>query len=1076
VHLRRTLAGLSSLAVVSAASLVLVPQASAAPSTAAPTAPATRLVDAALAAPETGDELDMPDSYPYQPTLRRFPQPAYDAADSADLIGYDDLAPTLMDWMRTSNRISTQVVGQSTQGRDILLVTVTEPETAEETARQAAWKRLIREDPAAAAEDAGLLAGYKTPIWMSSNIHGNEWEGTDASMKYIEDLIEAPWRQVASVLRNNRLYFTLTVNPDGRTIGTRATALSLDANRDMITNTTPEARAYVQTVHALQPLYTADIHGYTGVLQVEPCGPPHGENYEYDLFLPHAYAAALKVEQDVVAAEIPGNTYYNTTTGQVVPANTGPETAHIRIPYRDVPSGWDDYPPIFTAQYAAYFGSIANTVELPLRRAGANGTQSPGNAVINTAVARQTITSIIEYVDANSTAMLEDQIEVFRRGAAGEPKVQLTEANIAQVPGPDQWKQHWDVADNQDPVVLPRAYVIPVGPRQRSASDAADVVDALLFHDIEVRTLDAALTVGGRTYPSGSYIVDMHQPLRGLANSLLSLGTDISQKVPTMYDISAWSYSYLWGATVDRFGLTTDGAPAVSSTPVNAAVSNADVPAEGSYLTFELAGVSDFQALNSLLDEGVAVSVLDDGSAIVGADSETYDAIGVVAQLFDIDVDVATKAEVAQLGREDTHGLDDLTVAYTGTQDDRLSLLELGFDDIEPVTAAGINADPTVLEDVDVLWIGGSLTFDSTQTAGSNAVAAYVASGRGIVGRGTAANDVLNTFGVLSSTAVSGNRDGNGIVAVDTPTTSVLAPYAQDYAFIYPAISFDVGPGTTVEQRYDEGNPLLAGHWVGTNATDGPEYAGGRPSVIAGENAGGARGLVFGTSVFFRTHPRGGMSQAARALLWAAPDVAGVQAPVDTTTSLTVRDADIRYPHDVEISVVVDADADVPVGTVQVLRAGAVLRSVRLTEADQGEADITLSRLAPGRYRLRARFVPAGGTLFRQSTSAPATVLVRKAASATRLWVNEDRAAQGLRAPARITVRAPGVVPVGTVLVTDRGEVIRTLRFGRAVDGSRTVLLPALSNGAHRLRAVFRPTPLLTGSSSEVVAVFVRRG
>ena len=64
----------------------------------------------------------------------------------------------------------------------------------------------------------------------------------------------------------------------------------------------------------------------------------------------------------------------------------------------------------------------------------------------------------------------------------------------------------------------------------------------------------------------------MHQPLRGLANSLLDLGTDISDKVPTMYDISAWSYSYLWGATVDKVGSTTDAADRPDQ-PVRAAAS-----------------------------------------------------------------------------------------------------------------------------------------------------------------------------------------------------------------------------------------------------------------------------------------------------------------------------------------------------------------------------------------------------------------------------------------------------------------------------------------------------------------------
>ena len=192
------------------------------------------------------------------------------------------------------------------------------------------------------------------------------------------------------LLRGHRIYFSLTLNPDGRTAGTRATALGLNENRDMITNTTPEAQSFVRTVQAVQPLLAADLHGYTDVLQVEPCGPPHGENYEYDLFIPHGYAMARQVEKDVVAADIPGNTYYDLDSGEVVSENTG----HIAIPYRDTPSGWDDFPPIFTAQYAAFFGAITSTVELPLYRTTDTG-QSPENAVVNTAVAKRTIESMV---------------------------------------------------------------------------------------------------------------------------------------------------------------------------------------------------------------------------------------------------------------------------------------------------------------------------------------------------------------------------------------------------------------------------------------------------------------------------------------------------------------------------------------------------------------------------------------------------------------------------------------------------------------------------------------------------------
>ncbi|KAA1422575.1 peptidase M14 [Mumia zhuanghuii] len=824
----------------------------------------------------------MPASYPVQPTLKVYPETEPDAADTGNLTGYDQIAPILNDLMASSDRVSTQVVGESTQGRELYLVTVTAPERRSETSQQTRWRDEIREDPRSAAKDRRLARDYKTPIWISSNIHGNEWEGTDAALTYIEQLATAPWSEVRSLLSEHRLYFSITLNPDGRTIGQRATALNLDENRDMITNTTPESISFIRTAQAVQALYAADFHGYTGVLQVEPCGPPHGDDYEYDLFIPHAYASSLQVEKDVVEAAIPGNTYYDVTTGNVVPEVTGPDSAHIKIPYRDTPSGWDDYPPIFTAQYAAFSGAVTSTVELPKSRPNSSS-QTPANAVINTAVALQTMQSLVDYVENHDQAMLDDQIEFFRRADVGAPRTALTSANIADVPGPQEWKAEWDAADDQNPVTYPRAFVIPLGDEQRSEADARVLVAQLQRHGIEVERLAGRARLGGVTYREGAYVVDMHQPLRNLAHALLAPGTDISAKFPSMYDISAWSLGYLWGATVEPVGVTGQGwLP--RTRPISHHEDGGDVPRRGSYLTFELAGVDDYRALNALLEDGVAVSALADGSAVVGSDRASYAAASEVADEFGTDFDAATRAELAELRSGTAKGLEDLTIGYTGTQDDLLSLTQLGFDDLVALNAATITADPAVLDDVDVLWLGSALTFNATQAAGSAAVQAFVDDGGSIVGRGSGAFNTARTFGLVTGTAVGGNSSGNGIVAVDTAADGVLAPYAQDYSFIYPATWFTgLGEGVTVEQSYDAEDPFVAGHWrrggAGGTTPNGPEDAAGQPAVVSAEAASGAKAFVFGTSIMFRTHPKGGQSQAARGLFWAAPEGEGVLTP-----------------------------------------------------------------------------------------------------------------------------------------------------------------------------------------------------
>ncbi|WP_285107663.1 M14 family zinc carboxypeptidase [Promicromonospora sp. MEB111] len=802
--------------------------------------------------------LRLPTSYPYQPDLRVYPANARDATERNGTVSHADLAPRLTRLMDRSDRVSTQVVGQSTEGRDLYLVTVTAPERRSETARQAAWRTEIRERPDRAARDTALRAGYKTPIWMSANIHGDEWEGTDAALRVIERLATADDRATRETLAHHRLVFSLTLNPDGRTHATRETSLGLDANRDMITLATPEARSYARTVQAVQPLFAADFHGYTDVLQVEPAGPPHGASYEYDLLVPHAYAIARQVEDDVVAADIDGNTSYDPGTGDAVEEDTG----FVKIPYRDTPSGWDDYPPVFTAQYASLQGAVTSTVELPLGRTGPTTTRA--DSAVDTEVAVTTMTSMIDYVRTHSDAMLANQVEMFRRGVAGAPKVALTTRNIAGVPGPDEWKRLWDRADDQETVRLPRAYVIPVGPGQRSASDAEDLVDTLLFHGIEVGRLAAPahLPGTGTTYPAGSYVVDLHQPLRGLASSLLGPGSDISATVPAMYDISAWSLAALWGATVDRVGATTDG-PVGRTVPVLAGRGRGSVPDGQPYVGFDLAGVTDQRALNDLLDQGVAVRLTADGRAVVGP--RGHGAAHHVADRYGIDFAAASRAAWAA-----GEPAEDLTVAYVGDQDDRLSLLALGFDDLVAVSARGIGTSaaagrPTGLEGADVLWVGSSLDLP-TGSAGHAYVRSWLRDGGAIVGRGAGAFAAAESYGLVSGTAVTGDADGNGIIETDA-AGDVLDDHPQEQGFVYPAVWFtDLGPGTTAELTYGS---FLAGHWTSSEDGDGPEAADGQIAAVSGK-IGHARAFVFGTSVFFRTHPRGGLSQAGTAIHWAA--------------------------------------------------------------------------------------------------------------------------------------------------------------------------------------------------------------
>ena len=95
----------------------------------------------------------------------------------------------------------------------------------------------------------------------------------------------------------------------------------------------------------------------------------------------------------------------------------------------------------------------------------------------------------------------------------------------------------------------PLAYVIPLGPGQRSDPEANRLVDWLLTNGILVDEMKQDTTYEGTTFAKGSYVVWMTQAHRGLADTALSIGTNISGLIGQLYaPPAAWSHGYLWGA------------------------------------------------------------------------------------------------------------------------------------------------------------------------------------------------------------------------------------------------------------------------------------------------------------------------------------------------------------------------------------------------------------------------------------------------------------------------------------------------------------------------------------------------
>lgn len=778
-------------------------------------------------APQRGPE----QGYPRQEVLEEPPVDESDAAIKLGLVPYHGIAPRLNDLQKASDRVSAEVIAETARGREVYLVTVTSPETPGEARRQAQMRRRIKDQAAQAAGDQSIRRHYKVPVFVNGNIHGNEFEGADAILRIVEDLATSDARAVDKLLDRSRLHFVVTMNPDGRVANTRANGNGFDMNRDFITGSQAEVRAVRQALIDVQPLVMLDLHGYVNGTLVEPTTPPHGENYEYDLFIKHAYPNGLAIEK-----AINGLGY--------TPADDGVQP--VQIPFRDWDEGWDDWPPIFTPQYAAFHGAVSHTIEIPLRVNNAAYDlpveELRRRSAINTDVAEAAVRAAITYTDEHRGEMIADQIEIFRRSAAGERQRPVTSEMFPEI-GPE------DVYTTE----FPRAYVIPTGTSQRSTTAAARLVDHLIANDVDVERATRPFRAGGRDYPAGTYVVDMHQPKRGLANVILDEGSDISDRVDQMYDISGWSLGLLWGATVD---VVEDGDLDVVGRDAAAAAPTGSVAGTGPW-SLRLDDPKDFQALNALHVAEVDLRWVSDGSVTVP---------GSAAPLV---VRLAERFGVVFREAGSTTGtpIDETVVAAAAPADELFALKEMGFD-VEQVSTSTLNAGFD-WSGVDTLYVSTGLSYSALNEEARAAFDEFLESGGGVVGRGGTGATFNSGADLLQATRVAGRPDANGVVEVDS-AGGPLTARATPHTFVSgPSWFSDLGSEVTVAQSYGDEGPLVSGHWrPRPNGTGGQEMAQGQPVVVRGQDETGAGVVMFGNEPLYRAHPKGQYALVGRALIW----------------------------------------------------------------------------------------------------------------------------------------------------------------------------------------------------------------
>jgi hypothetical protein len=729
-----------------------------------------------------------------------------------DSILYSEIAPKLREIEVNSNRVKVDVIGQSAGGRNLFLVTLSAPEAMGRLGQYQAIRNTMLKDPEKAQEMIDKFGDFKVPVFINGSIHGGEYTGVDAAIRLIEKLAYDDSEEVQDILKNVILLVNVVQNPDGRVMGTRTNANGFDINRDFITQSQPETRATVKVFTEWNPMVVLDLHGFVNPMLIEPCTPPHNPNYEYDLYIKWALAEAEAMEAELLA-------------------QTG---FSAQIPYRDDPLGWDDWPPTYTPMYGMYHGAYGHTMETPYR--DERGVDAHYWAVWGA----------LKFVAQNRKEMIHDQVEIFRRGFL----------DLLQQPVPPELLPAYPQYEDLMLQDFPAAYVIPTGaPFQVSPHQAARLVDFLLFNDVQVEQASRSFNLGGIDYPEGTYVVWLDQPKRGLANTILSDGLDLSA-IPGLYFYSppsVWSNARLWGAKLAVMGEKMN----IKTHTVN----KADVPKgsmeggqAGAY-AYLPTSIAAFQATNNLLTRGVALyrasQAFEDSGRDFGAGAIIVPNNSALANELanQWGLDLYAIEEIP----EGTIPLQKQKIAVYGNAEVDYCLKTLGFDYVE-LSRSQLNAGEISGYDV---FLNYNLRWTDLNTAGQDFFSEWFEQGGDYVGlayRGRAAQFAIDAG--IADADFESLTSYNAIVKIDyTAGDSVAAGFSQDdYAFVYYPLWFTrLGDGVQVSARYDDDGFLISGFW-----TDWPTSgASGMPVIVHGSN--GDEGIqdfaLIGIDVTFRGHP-----------------------------------------------------------------------------------------------------------------------------------------------------------------------------------------------------------------------------
>jgi hypothetical protein len=483
----------------------------------------TRLIKEATTRPEFSSPL-----VDYLPKMEGVPTPkdvlGYIVGAPGKLTYYEDILKYMHALAETSDRVSIQPIGKSGEGREMVIVVISDSETM---ARLDEHKRLLGRlaDPRLVKTEAQadeIISKVKPVYWLTQNLHSGESGSAEACMELAYRLAVDESPMIKRIRDTMIILITPSAEPDGHDKHTDwfykynldvkdRDKLSRvpywgkydlhDNNRDMITMSQPEMRNIADTFFQWHPVALQDNHESGFLFYVSSANGP--SNFHPSIGSDINLLAWFEVSQ-MTGFGMPGvytHDFGNTMWSPNFMASIAPthhalfhfyetlgngvgQTFEREIPERSRKEQW--YRPI--APPEKFLWSMRNNVNY----------QQTGDILAFYAFA------------SNKDSFLKN---FWKRGHDSFTK-----------------------GKNEPPY----AYVIPTG--QKDPVDTAYLINVLLRQRIEVQRLKSDTKTAEGSFPAGSYLVRLDQPYRNLAVMLLGIqeypqGPDVRR----VYDDAGWT-------------------------------------------------------------------------------------------------------------------------------------------------------------------------------------------------------------------------------------------------------------------------------------------------------------------------------------------------------------------------------------------------------------------------------------------------------------------------------------------------------------------------------------------------------